>query len=96
MKEYPNNPINTRTDTNSTTFVQPSKGSKQPSANAQAVFIPVGLLDPHVLQSDLLAKHDDFIERCFKEWEAWVNDYNSRAFQRRQYPPYTPTDFPKP
>lgn len=96
MKEYPTRAENTRTDTNRTTFLQPSKQPVQPSAKAQAVFSTVGSFNTHVLQSILLDRHEDFLARCFKEWEQWEIDYNSRAFQRRQCPPFTPTDWPTP
>lgn len=96
MKDYHHNEENATTNVNKGIVINPGKGEKGSGAIAPSPFPMVGLLDPHVLQSPLLEKHDDFVERCFKEWEAWVNDYNYRAFERRQYPPYTPTDFPKP
>jgi hypothetical protein len=96
MKDYHHNEEKTIESVHNDINQNHVQGKGGSGAIAPIPFSVVGLLDPHVLQSPLLEKHDDFIERCFKEWEAWVNDYNYRAFERRQRPPFTLTDWPTP
>lgn len=93
MKEYTNNQEDTRSDVNTTTKTLSSTTPGGLSTNVLARFSRVGLLDPHVLQSDLNELHSDFLDICFKEWEEWLNEYHLRSFQRKQSAPYTTTDF---
>jgi len=96
MKQYTKHYEDATNVVNNTTKLADTPLFGGSSAKARSPALRVGLLDTHVLQSPLMHAHDDFLERCFREWAQFENDYYSRAFKRRQYPPFTPTDWPKP
>lgn len=51
------------------------------------------LTNTQILTSAWQESHDRFLDRCFKEWEEWLQQYELTKLTRPEKNPYTPTDF---